>query len=102
MVRACSHSAPPRKIDAPEGSYWNMEETRQGEGPSLSVYENVRCLECGSVYTKPTRGGTARANPGCPECGYVGWVATNVPVTTMSEQSRSVEDQRLGRSAQSR
>jgi hypothetical protein len=79
-----------------------MEENRQGEAPSLSVYENVRCLECGSVYTKPTRGGTARANPGCPDCGYVGWVATKVPVRTTSRPSRSAEDPRLGRSAQSR
>jgi predicted nucleic acid-binding Zn-ribbon protein len=79
-----------------------MEENRQGEAPNLSVYENVLCLECGAVYTKPTRGGTARANPGCPECGYVGWVATSVPITTSSEQHRSDEGPRLGRSAQSR
>ncbi len=46
----------------------------------LSVLQSVRCLECGAVYTKPTRGGTARANPGCPQCGYVGWMYANVPV----------------------
>jgi predicted nucleic acid-binding Zn-ribbon protein len=79
-----------------------MEEHRKDEGPALSVYENVRCLECGTVYTKPTRGGTARANPGCPECGYVGWVATSVPVTTTGEPRRSDEDPQLDRSAQSR
>ena len=79
-----------------------MEENRQSEAPSLSVYENVLCLECAAVYTKPTRGGTARSNPGCPECGYVGWVATAVPVTTSTEQRHSDGDQRLGRSAQSR
>jgi hypothetical protein len=79
-----------------------MRPDRQDQGTTLSVYENVLCLECGSVYTKPTRGGTARANPGCPDCGYVGWVATRVPVTTGSEPHRSDEGPPLGRSAQSR
>jgi hypothetical protein len=45
--------------------------------PSLTVVESVRCLECGSVYAKPSKGGTVRENPGCPECGYVGWVAAD-------------------------
>ena len=45
------------------------------EAPSLTVLENVRCLECGAVYAKPSGGGTVRQNPGCPECGYVGWIA---------------------------
>jgi len=39
----------------------------------LRVLQSVRCLECTSVYTKPAGGGTAAANPGCPECGYLGW-----------------------------
>ncbi len=77
-------------------------ENRRDARPSLSVYENVRCLECGVAYAKPTRGGTARANPGCPECGYVGWVATSVPITTPNEPRRSDEDPPLDRSAQSR
>jgi predicted nucleic acid-binding Zn-ribbon protein len=34
----------------------------------------VRCLECGSSYSKPSGGGTAAANPGCPDCGYLGWL----------------------------
>jgi hypothetical protein len=46
---------------------------------SLRVVESVRCLECGAVYAKPAGGGTVLANPGCPECGYVGWVATERP-----------------------
>jgi hypothetical protein len=33
----------------------------------------VRCLECSAVYEKPANGGTVESNPGCPECGYVGW-----------------------------
>jgi hypothetical protein len=43
-------------------------------GPQLTVVEGVRCLECGVVYAKPQGGGTVRENPGCPECGYVGWI----------------------------
>jgi uncharacterized protein with PIN domain len=52
-------------------------------GPKLTVLESVRCLECGAVYAKPSGGGTVRENPGCPDCGYVGWVGTHV--TTFSE-----------------
>ena len=43
-------------------------------GPALAVFESVRCLACGTVYAKPSRGGTTRLNPGCPDCGYVGWL----------------------------
>jgi hypothetical protein len=50
--------------------------TSGDEGPQLTVVESVRCLECGAVYAKPRAGGTVRENPGCPECGYVGWMAT--------------------------
>jgi hypothetical protein len=49
-----------------------------GDAPKLTVLESVRCLECGAVYAKPHGGGTVRANPGCPDCGYVGWVGTRV------------------------
>ena len=42
--------------------------------PNLSVLASVRCLECGGVYAKPTIGGTHETNPGCPVCGYVGWI----------------------------
>jgi hypothetical protein len=42
--------------------------------PNLTVLESVRCLECGALYAKPSDGGTVRQNPGCPECGYVGWM----------------------------
>jgi hypothetical protein len=47
------------------------------EGPQLTVVESVRCLECGAIYAKPLGGGTVRENPGCPECGYVGWMTTS-------------------------
>jgi hypothetical protein len=43
-------------------------------GEKQSQIETVRCLSCGAAYTKPASGGTVRANPGCPDCGYLGWV----------------------------
>jgi len=47
--------------------------------PPLSVLESVRCLECGEIYSKPSAGGTMHKNPGCPECGYVGWIPLSLP-----------------------
>ena len=58
----------------------------------VSRIERVRCLSCGIVYVKPTGGGTVSANPGCPECGYVGWVKERHSVTPDASQLRSVED----------
>ena len=55
-----------------------------------AVVESVRCLECGSVYAKPNSGGTVQQNPGCPECGYVGWLSLSVPVSDDFERRRSV------------
>jgi hypothetical protein len=46
----------------------------------LIPVERVRCLECGITYVKPCGGSTARRNPGCPRCGYVGWIAAAVPL----------------------
>jgi hypothetical protein len=43
------------------------------------VLESVRCLECGEIYSKPSAGGTVEKNPGCPCCGYVGWIPVTVP-----------------------
>ena len=40
----------------------------------LHLVVSVRCLSCGAVYPKPWALGTAESNPGCPRCGYVGWV----------------------------
>jgi hypothetical protein len=49
------------------------------ERSDLSSIETVRCLSCSALYPKPLGGGIVRANPGCPECGYSGWVlATGV------------------------
>jgi predicted nucleic acid-binding Zn-ribbon protein len=43
------------------------------------VLESVCCLECGEIYSKPAAGGTVEQNPGCPECGYVGWIPLSLP-----------------------
>jgi hypothetical protein len=47
--------------------------------PGLAVFEGVRCLECGEVYSKPAAGGIVDKNPGCPMCGYVGWIPLTLP-----------------------
>jgi ribosomal protein S27AE len=41
---------------------------------NLIHLDRVRCLECGTTYVKPVDGGTVSENPGCPRCGYVGWI----------------------------
>ncbi len=56
-------------------------------GP-LRRIERVRCLGCSASYVKPAGGGTVSANPGCPECGYVGWVLEQIPITPDGAPSR--------------
>src|SRR4029077_9163071 len=64
-----------RKFPQRTESSLHVESDSGDESLNLTVLESVCCLECGAVYAKPTGGGTVRANPGCPDCGYVGWVA---------------------------
>lgn len=81
-----------------------MGDKGEQEGP-FAVLESVRCLACSTVYAKPTRGGTFRANPGCPECGYVGWLPLAEAITPSSEpdeRRRSDGGPRLDRSVRSR
>ena len=59
---------------------------------ALAVLETVRCLECRAVYSKPVRGGTVQANPGCPECGYVGWARMTETVSPEPPNLRSAAD----------
>jgi len=68
---------------------------------ALVAVERVRCLDCGWAYSKPMGGGTAAANPGCPECGYVGWLPATIPGAPTAP-SRSGEDLPLRRSVRSR
>jgi hypothetical protein len=59
-----------------------VDPTSAGGGPQLAVVESVRCLDCGAVYAKPQGGGTVKENPGCPECGYVGWMTAGPPAVS--------------------
>ena len=61
----------------------------EGHRP-LATIERVRCLGCSAFYVKPSGGGTVSANPGCPECGYVGWVLEQIPITPDGAPSRFV------------
>jgi hypothetical protein len=61
-----------------------------GAAASASETERVRCLECGTVYSKPHGRGTLRANPGCPHCGYLGWLAASVPFSPADAPTRFV------------
>jgi hypothetical protein len=66
--------------------------------PSSNVIqiERVRCLECGAKYVKPADGGTVHENPGCPKCGYLGWISTTIPTSNPGpdEQRRFAGDRR--------
>ena len=48
-----------------------MHENRYVEPRTL--VRTVNCLSCGETYGKPEGRGTVQTNPGCPECGYLGW-----------------------------
>jgi hypothetical protein len=62
----------------------------------FTVLESVVCLECGETYSKPALGGTTMKNPGCPVCGYVGWIPISVPEQP-ARQRRSGARRRLAR-----
>jgi hypothetical protein len=47
--------------------------------PTFHVIETVRCLGCGSVYSRRRERSTAIANPGCPACTYLGWEPVSSP-----------------------
>ena len=59
----------------------------------LSAVTSVRCLGCGLVYPKPSGGGTSESNPGCPRCGYVGWVPDDDRISADLAQIRCDVDQ---------
>ena len=68
------------------------------QAPKLEVLETVRCLGCGAVYSKPARGGTVTVNPGCPDCGYLGWLTTS-SATALALRHRFAGDPRRRPSA---
>ena len=79
-----------------------MRPQRREAESSLTVLERVRCLDCGELYSKPTNGGTVRANPGCPKCGYLGWVAAPSEANAAAAPLRSAEGQQQRRSGRLR
>ena len=68
---------------------------------ALAVLETVRCLECSEIYSKPSAGSTTAKNPGCPVCGYVGWIPVSVP-DGAGPPYRFAGDRRLRRSGRQR
>jgi len=67
----------------------------------LRALESVCCLECGQIYAKPVGGGTVHANPGCPGCGYLGWIPVSLPAEAPAPH-RSAADRRQPQSSRSR
>lgn len=73
------------QVSAQSGVFLDVESNSGDERPSLTVLESVQCLGCGALYAKPSGGGTVRENPGCPHCGYVGWVGAATATRAFSE-----------------
>ena len=69
------------------------DEEQDAEGRS-TVLTRVRCLECGHAYAKPAAGGTMSQNPGCPSCGYLGWIPAAVEVTAPQPRRSAADPQR--------
>jgi hypothetical protein len=79
------------QVSAKSGVFYDVEHDSGDEGPTLTLLESVRCLECGAVYSKPAGGGTVQQNPGCPDCGYVGWVAAAIQASPAWRPNHSGE-----------
>ncbi len=59
---------------------------------TLTLVVTVRCLSCGATYAKPEGRGTVKTNPGCPECGYLGWSLVDPELTPADARRRSAAD----------
>jgi hypothetical protein len=68
------------------------------EARPLGRIQRVRCLSCSASYVKPVGGGTVSANPGCPECGYVGWVLEHARLIQGAGRSHFFGDRQRRRS----
>jgi hypothetical protein len=55
-----------------------------GEKSNVIQIDRVSCLECGAKYVKPADGGTVHENPGCPKCGYLGWISASIPASSVA------------------
>jgi hypothetical protein len=60
---------------------------------NLVQIDRVRCLECGVKYVKPSDGSTVQRNPGCPRCGYVGWILATIPSAPTAADGRPLHAQ---------
>ena len=60
--------------------------------PRLTALDSVRCLDCTTEYAKPSGGGTLSTNPGCPHCGYVGWLPVSASFNAPWRRDRFVAD----------
>jgi hypothetical protein len=87
LSRSSKPSPAAPQVFAPGGILLGVGDIDSHSGP-YSRIERVRCLGCSASYVKPAGGGTVSANPGCPECGYVGWVLERLPVTEDAAPSR--------------
>jgi hypothetical protein len=58
----------------------------------LTLVVTVECLACGTTYAKPEGRGTVKTNPGCPECGYLGWSRTDEDVRQAARLRRYAGD----------
>ena len=63
-----------------------MSDHEKNDEAPLDIVQEVRCLSCGTVYSKPKGGSTVSMSPGCPECGYVGWLSARVPISEEFER----------------
>jgi ribosomal protein S27AE len=69
-----------------------------GESTSNVVQiDRVLCLECGTTYVKPADGGTVQENPGCPKCGYVGWISATIPASGLRRFSGDRRQDQIAR-----
>lgn len=87
------------QVSRPDGIFSCVEDDST---PAPDIAVPVRCLDCGAVYAKPEGGGAAARSPGCPECGYAGWISGAPRVTATGPRDRPVADRRLHRSLRPR
>jgi hypothetical protein len=74
---------------------------RESKAVRLYALDRVRCLECAATYGRPRGGGTVQENPGCPRCGYLGWISVAIAPGERAPR-RSAEDRRQRQPAQLR
>ena len=70
-------------------------------GERKRLYKDARTfLKVRSMRNKLVKDKAAKANPGCPRCGYVGWLSVSVPLSVGFARRRFGGSQLLQQSAQ--